>query len=276
MGEQRPGKWVVPNPQIPRTFGTMNLVFGILMFLVGAGYIAITIVGPSFQKQMVGQIEQQQAKNKAERDAKVAELKAKEEAAKTNEEKDTLKDEREALESNVEPDLSAMNEMMGFNVFSDVRIAIYTFSELISGMILNVLMVISGVGLLGLAEWGRRLAISVAWLKIIRWVAMIVVTLVLILPITVQKVQKMTDSIQAQVQVQTKSGGRAPPPMPMMYLKMFASIAGAVSMIFTALIASIYPVLSIWFLTRPPARAACLIPSMPPSAPPGMQPGELA
>jgi hypothetical protein len=166
--------------------------------------------------------------------------------------------------------------MMGFNVFSDIRLAIYTFSELISGMILNVLMVISGVGLLRLAEWGRRLAISVAWLKIIRWVAMIVVTLVLILPITVQKVQKMTDSIQAQVQVQAKSGGRPPPPMPMMNLSMFASIAGAVSMIFTALIASIYPALSIWFLTRPPARAACLIPSMPPSAPPGMQPGELA
>jgi hypothetical protein len=276
MGEQRPGKWVVPNPQIPRTFGIMNLVFGILMFLVGAGYIAITIVAPSFQKQMVVTFEQQQAKSKAEREAKVAELKAKEEAAKTKEEKDTLKDEREAAESNVEPDLSAMNEMMGFNVFSDVRLAIYTFSELISGMILNVLMVISGVGLLGLAEWGRRVAISVAWLKIIRWVAMIVVTLVLILPITVQKVQKMTDSIQAQVQVQAKSGGRQPPPMPMMNLSMFASIAGAVSMIFTALIASIYPALSIWFLTRPPARAACLIPSMPPSAPPGMHPGELA
>jgi hypothetical protein len=64
--------------------------------------------------------------------------------------------------------------------------------------------------------------------------------------------------------------------MPMMNLSMFASIAGAVSMIFTALIASIYPALSIWFLTRPPTRAACLQRSKPLSAPPGMQPGELA
>ena len=217
MGEQRPGKWVVPNPQIPRTFGIMNLVFGILMFLVGAGYIAITIVAPSFQKQMVVKFEQQQAKSKAEREAKVAELKAKEEAAKTKEEKDTLKDEREAVESNVEPDLSAMNEMMGFNVFSDVRLAIYTFSELISGMILNVLMVISGVGLLGLAEWGRRLAITVAWLKIVRWVAMIVVTLVLIVPITAAKIQKMFDSIQqAQARAQANAGGRGGATMPML------------------------------------------------------------
>ena len=105
---------------------------------------------------------------------------------------------------------------------------------------------------------------------------MIVVTLVLILPITVQKVQKMTDSIQAQVQAQAKSGGRPAPMMPMAIAGMFASIGGAIAMIFTALIASIYPALSIWFLTRPPVRAACLRPSKPPSAPIGMQPGELA
>jgi hypothetical protein len=278
MSEPQAGKWVVPNPQIPRTFGIMNLVFGILMFVVGAGYLAITIVAPSFQKQMVAQLEQQQAKTKAERESKVAELKAKEEAAKTKEEKDTLKDEREALESNIEPDLSAMNEMMGFSVFSDIRLAIYSFSEMITGMILNVLMAISGVGLLGLAEWGRRLGVTVAWLKIVRWVAMIVVTMILILPITVQKAKKMTDSIQTQVQVQAKSAGRAAPPMPMPMLNLgiIMSIAGAVGMFFTALIASIYPALSIWFLTRPPVRAACLLPSKAPSAPPGMQPGELA
>jgi hypothetical protein len=277
MGEQRPGKWVVPNPQIPRTFGIMNLVFGILMFMFGAGQMAISIVGPSFQKQMVVTFEQQQAKSKAERDAKVNELKAKEEAAKTKEEKDALKDERETLELNVQPDLSAMNEMMGFNVFSDIRVAIYSFSEMITGMILNVIMVISGVGLLGLAEWGRRLAITVAWLKIVRWIAMIVVTLVLIVPITAAKTQKMFDSIQqAEARAQANAGGRGAASMPMMNIAALMSIAGAVTMIFTALIASIYPVLSIWFLTRPPPRAACLRPSNPPSAPRGMQPGELA
>ena len=96
MGEQRAGKWVVPNPQIPRTFGIMNVVFGILMVLVGAGHIAIWIVAPSFQKQVVVQIEEEQAKNKAEHEAKVAELKGKEEAAKTKEEKEALQEERES------------------------------------------------------------------------------------------------------------------------------------------------------------------------------------
>jgi hypothetical protein len=276
MGEQQPGKWVVPNPQIPRTFGIMNLVFGILMLLVGAGYIVVWLVSPSFQKQAVVQLEQQQAKKKAERDAKLAELKGKEAAAKTKEETDTLKDEQEALESNVQPDLSAVNDLVGWSIFSDIRLAIYSFSEVIAGMILNVLTVITGVGLLALAEWGRRFAVYVAWLKIVRWVAMIVVTLVLILPIAVQKFQKITDSIQAQVQVQAKSGGRPPPPLPMMNPSMIMSIFGAIAMVFNGLIASIYPAVSIWFLTRPPARAACLQRSGPLSGPPGLQPGELA
>ena len=53
MGDQVEGKWVVPNPQIPRTFGMMNLVFGILLLLIGAGYRSrCTSSMPTFQKQM--------------------------------------------------------------------------------------------------------------------------------------------------------------------------------------------------------------------------------
>ena len=39
-------------------------------------------------------------------------------------------------------------------------------------------------GCLGSAEWGRRLAIRVAQLKILRWIAMTVGSMVLILPIS--------------------------------------------------------------------------------------------
>ena len=99
-----------------------------------------------------------------------------------------------------------MTDMMGWNIMSDMRLAIYYFAEVTAGMVLNVLMVISGVGLLGLAEWGRRLAIGVAWLKIVRWVAMVVVTMVVIVPITTEKTTKGLQQIQAQAKA--KSGGR--------------------------------------------------------------------
>ena len=119
MGEQLEGKWVVPNPQIPRTFGMMNIVFGILLFLMGAGYLAMYIVMPTFQKRMAVQVKEQLDAQKASREAKLASLKqkeadakAKEGAAKTKEETEkakqetaTIVEERETFENNPEPDL---------------------------------------------------------------------------------------------------------------------------------------------------------------------------
>ena len=267
MGEHLEGKWVVPNPQIPRTFGMMNLVFGVLLLLTAAGYLAWFVYYPRFQAQMVTRLKNQAAAQKAQREAKLAELKSNEQAAKTREkaaktkedaekakeEKDSIVEERVALEDRVEPDLSAMTDLMSWDVMADMRLKIYYLSETISSILLNVLMAISGGGLLALAEWGRRLAIGVAWLKIVRWVCMIFVTMVLILPMTMEKTDKMFQSIQTQVSA--KSGG--PAAVPMVGFGQITAIFGAIVMVFGALVASIYPVLSLWFLTRPPTRAAC-------------------
>jgi hypothetical protein len=288
MGDQVEGKWVVPNPQIPRTFGMMNLVFGILLFLTGAGYLAMYIVMPTFQKRMAVQLKEQLAAQKANHETKLAELKkkeaavkaelaelkkkeaaanGKEDAAKTKEETEKAKEaevaiveERETFENSPEPDLSAMTDVMGWNIMSDIRLAVYYFSEVVSGMVLNVLMVIAGGGLLGLAEWGRRLSIGVAWAKIVRWVAMTIVTMVVIVPITTEKMDKVFT--QVQVQAQAKSGGGAAG-TPMVGMGQMMAIMSAVAVVFSALIASIYPAISLWFLTRPPTRAACLQASKP-------------
>jgi hypothetical protein len=116
-------------------------------------------------------------------------------------------------------------------------------------------MIISGAGLMALAEWARRLALGVAWLKILRWVAMIVVTLVLILPVTVERTQKMFAQIEAQAKV--PAGARATVG-PMAQMGRYTAILSAVAMVFSGVVASVYPALSLWFLTRPPCRAACL------------------
>jgi gas vesicle protein len=269
MADQLEGKWVVPNPQIPRAFGMMNLIFGILLFLMGAGYLAAYIIAPGFQKRMVVKMKEQQEIEKASRERKLVEIKAKETAAKAKEaaaktkeetekvkeELASIKEEREDLENDVEPDISAVSDLMGWNVMSDIRLTIYYFSEVISGMVLNMLMVISGVGLLGLAEWGRRLALGVAWLKILRWVAIMIVTMIVIVPVMAEKMDKLVQ--QVQVQAQAKSG--APPmPTPMFGFGQIMGILVAIVVVFSALVASIYPAISLWFLTRPPTRAACM------------------
>jgi hypothetical protein len=275
MADQVEGKWVVPNPQIPRTFGMMNLVFGILLLLMGAGYLAFYLIAPTFQQKMAGQFKEQQETLKKSRNSKLAELKtkeaaakAKEAAAKTKEETEKAKEEttaaveaRETFENTPDIDLSGMTDMMGWNIMSDPRVAVYYFTEVVSGILLNIAMIISGIGLLGLAEWGRKMGITVAWLKIFRWVAMTVVIMVLIVPITTEKMDKMMNSVQAQVNA--NSGGR-PAPVPMVGFGQMMAVMSAVGVVFSALVASIYPITALWFLTRPPTRAACLQGSKPP------------
>ncbi len=255
MVDQPQAKWVVPNPQICRSFGLMNIIFGAILLLFAVGYAVMLAVAPTFQKQIMASVEQEQAEQKAARQAKLAELKTKASSAKTEEEKVAIKDEQAALEKEVEPDLSSMNEIMGWNIFSDSRLAAYSISEVTASIILNLLLIIAGAGLLATAEWARRLSVWVAWGKILRWLVMIVATMVVILPISMEKTQKALAKVDEQIRAQ--NAGR-PTPIRLIEFARMGAIAGAVSVIFSAVLSSIYPALSIWFLTRPQARAACL------------------
>ena len=48
MVKEQQGKWVVPNPQIPRSFGLMNIIFGSLMLLLALGYGFWYLYTPTF------------------------------------------------------------------------------------------------------------------------------------------------------------------------------------------------------------------------------------
>jgi hypothetical protein len=254
--EQAP-QWVVPNPQVPRAFGLMNIIFGSLMLLVGAGSAVWFFLAPTVSKWIQVEVKKGQDSRKSEHDAKLAELKRREAAAKTEEEKQAVQDERTILEEDAEPDISGMDDLFGVKILSDRRIVAYTVSELAAGILLNVFMIISGVGLMALAEWGRRMAIWVDWLKIARWVAMTVVTMVLILPITLETTRKAIQ-LQFQAQAKMKAGGKAAPMLIASgQMSRVMAIASAVAIVFQAAVASVYPALSLWFLTRAPARAAC-------------------
>jgi hypothetical protein len=263
MGEQIEGKWVVPNPQIPRTFGILNIVFGILLILFSVYNLVMLVVGPKIQTAVMSSLNETRASQKAVRDAKIAELKKKEAAAKTKEEKEPITEEREALEKSGEPDVSAiMGQAMG--ITQNKTYIAYTYGESISGIILNVLMIISGVGLLRMSQWACTLALGVAWLKILRWILIVIVTLVVIVPMTTEVTQKMFQEIDKQAKAK---GGGAGNPFPMASLAQFQAIASAVVSVMSALVAVIYPSLTLWFLTRPATRAALLARSKPAGPP---------
>ena len=249
------GKWVVPNPQVPRSFGLMNIVFGSLLLLVGAGYGFWYLYAPTFSRNMQAQMKAAQERIKAEHDAKLAELRKQEADAKTKEEKESLQAERVAFEQRPVVNVTPMGDITGMNILSDRRLAAYTIIEVSVGIVLNLLMIISGVALVALTDWGRRLGIWVARLKILRWVAMTVATMVLVLPVSLEMSQKAIASAEAQINAQ---GGGSAMPIPLSELARIGIIFNAVLMIFMAIVAAIYPAMSLWYLSRPAARAACM------------------
>jgi hypothetical protein len=253
MVKVQQGKWVVPNPQIPRSFGLMNIVFGSLLLLVGAGYGFWYLYAPTFQRNMQVQVKAQQDRVKAEHDAKLEELKKQEAAAKTKEEKEAAQAERVALEQRPVPSLQALDDVWGMNLMTRPAIAAYYASEVASGILLNLLMIVSGAALMGTTEWGRRLAIWVARLKILRWIAMTLITMIVVLPLSLQMSQKAVSAAEAEI----KSQGAAMP-LPLTEFAKIGAIFGAVFMVFVAMVAVIYPAMTLWYLSRPAARAACM------------------
>jgi hypothetical protein len=71
------------------------------------------------------------------------------------------------------------------------------------------------------------------------------VLMVLVYPMTIAKLQKAFEGSQSAA-------------FPLKGWVQFSMIVGAIFQIFVIVVASAYPALLIWFLTRPRARAACL------------------
>jgi hypothetical protein len=252
MKEEQEGQWVVPNPQIPRNFGLMNLIFGGILLLLGAGQAALTVYGPKLFQPLEDQFKERFKEENAKRETRIAELKDQIKVAKTEDEKANLQTELLGLQKKPELDPKMFDQAKSLQ--TDPRILAYTYTEMITGIILNVLMVVSGVGLLMLAEWARRLAVAVGWLKILRWVTIVAATAFVILPITTAKMEPMLRKVQMQVAAGPGGGASS---FAVMATQMQAVLT-IVTSVASAVIACIYPVFLIWFLTRPKARAACL------------------
>ena len=199
MVKEPAGKWVVPNPQLPRSFGLMNIIFGIMLLIAAAGYAVTYIYGPAIQRWSQQPFQQQMDAAKAERATKIAELKKQEAEAKTAEEKEALAEQRAALESRPVPDLSAMQDLQNFDAYHEPKLAVIYTLDIASAVALNILMIVAGSGLMGLKEWARRLAITVAQLKIVRWIALVLTSMIVVVPMTLEKTQKAMASIEAQI-----------------------------------------------------------------------------
>jgi hypothetical protein len=192
---------------------------------------------------------------------RIAELQKQEQAASAPEEKARLKAEIEKVEANPPKvdekiDPAPINE--GIAWFFR-----YTWTDVVTGPFLNLLLLISGVGLLLRQNWARVLAIVTAALKIVRLIALCILLVAFVIP----KMGLMCDQMagselgkeffkQAMEQQKARGANPAgPQPTPEMISEVLRTF-GYVYAFLLPCIGSIYPIIVLVLLTRPGARAA--------------------
>src|SRR5262249_43401668 len=128
--------------------------------------------------------------------------------------------------------------------------------DVVTGMILNVLLLISGIGLVRLKEWGRVTGLWVAAIKIARLVVIYSINIVVIVPIMTKQFADMFEDI-ARAAPPGPRGAGAPAMTevgPAMGTMMTAAAIGIM------IVGSIYPAIVLWLLSRPGVKAACTNP----------------
>jgi hypothetical protein len=233
-----------PNRGIPKTLGILNIVFGSGLLLCGACAGLYAAILPSMGTMMKAQNQQLRATVIAEQQADLKKLQAQEQATEDEEEKAALQAKQKKLKAMAPPPLPDTTKM-----FDVPGLQAYMLTDSITGIVFNVLLVVSGIGLLGFKEWGRTLALWTAGLKIVRLVAIYGCWFPLVLaPVFVQRFKEMFGEMAAA------PGG--PPPAQMNQMLQTMGVVYSAYSIGFMLLGCIYPVLVAILLTRPRVKAA--------------------
>src|SRR5579883_1009875 len=207
MSNTLPPGYVVPNPGTPKTIGILNIIFGLILLIVSLGYVASTIAMPLLLEQARGKMKEGLAQTKAANAAQIAELKKNEEAATSESERDAFKAQREGLESmNDSADVTAQELGFPFEWMNSPVLAAYSYGEIGIAVVLNILMFVSGIGLIRLKPGARRLALWVAGLKLGRLVLMVILTMTLVVPIKTRIMKTWMEKIQTVAAKQPGAG----------------------------------------------------------------------
>jgi hypothetical protein len=224
-----------PNPSLPKTIGTLNIVFGSLLLFCSICSGLGILWQAAFFPMMQADLQQARARMEAQRQQDLDKLRQQAKDAETDEEKADIEKRAKQLAATPLPPLPDFTE---FTPAKNPKLLVYTVTDAGTGIITDVAMIIAGIGLLRLQEWGRRLAIWVAAAKILFLVLGYVYYLLAVVPDMTKAMTKFFEGPMAG----------------MMGIMMGAS--GLISVV----VGVIYPIVTIAVLTRRGAIAACQTP----------------
>jgi len=245
------GRYVVPTPQPAATLGLLNLIFGGAFLLCGTVSISTALMAPVLQapSAAIGKAIKTQVKEDHEK--LIGRFRTLEEGAETEPEREVFRRGRTRLEKDGPPSI-ASTEVMSAG-FTDPNMTRYSWLDAMTSIPLNLAMILGGVGLLQMQEWGRRLSQWVAGLKIFRILMVQGYWIFGVVPGFSRRIGVIAEGMVTQQQAGGGGGGAPPIDFTMIYLVMYSVIG-----VITISTVIIYPIVSLVMLRKAGVRAACL------------------
>jgi hypothetical protein len=244
----------VPNFRTARLFGIFNVLFATELLVCGLCMGGYTLSLPLWGRAMARLQSQMDQQAESAKKASLDALADQEKLAKTDAEKAEIEAKRKELEA--KPNVNPAG-MMDFSKLGmdDPQIIKWSMIEVITGVILNVMMLAAGIGLMSWKPWSRQLGVWTAVLKITRLVLLYGFFIIVIVPIFSEKIGQAVGEMMV---AQQQSIGRGPGAMPptSMFVRIYTITYSAMGVGIMAL-GVIYPAISLWYLTRPGVKVAC-------------------
>ena len=221
--------------------------------MCGLGNAVSVAMLPMWAPIMKGMQEQADAQIEEQARAEMDALEAQEAAAETEEQKAEIRRQRETKKVIV-PMQMDMGKM--FEMYEDPMLIGYGMTDGIIGALLNLFLLISGIGLLNYRDWARKMALWVAGLKIVKLLVLQGFAIAVVVPNFAKNMGAFVDDMIAKVP--GGGGANAPPPGT---IATIYGVTGTAGMVVFILVALIYPIVTLWLLNKPAAKAACQAPA---------------
>jgi hypothetical protein len=244
----------LPKPGVPKTLGILNIIFGILLTLLGLFGLVVTLLLPVLFQGIEKVAKDERVKAEAAEKAQQKDFDDRIAAATTDEEKKAIEQEK----ANVPPRpmMNPVDLSFATDVFKDRKIMFVNNAGILSGLIVHIMLLIAGVGLIRLAPWGRTLSLWFAVLQIAQIIALLIGTIIYVLPANQANMEKMFAKAEEQAKKQGGPGAAGAAGTAQM-TKLMGAVAVPMA-VAQSLTGMVYPVVLLIMLNGAGARAACL------------------
>lgn len=241
------------NRAIPKILGILNIVFAAILLMGGLCQLGSSAAMPMWGKIMKDVDAQQKAQAEARTKETIKQLEEQEKEAKSEEDKAEIRAAKKtaaAAPGAVQIPMIDVMKLMG-----NRQINAWLFAELFTGIAVNIAMLTAGIGLVRFRAWGRTLGLWTAAVKIFRLVAVYTYAALVVVPpfarLLGEEVGKM------MIQQQQAMGRPAPAGFTVDTFVKIYTVTYTIMCVMMIVLGAIYPLISLWLLSRPSAKAAC-------------------